>query len=257
MISSKSTRLFFVVFFFSALSLLSLSNQNEDDDHKNNVSITAMRPNPITPGAFDHYILAIQWAPSVCQGSKSKCKMPYTAEFGIHGLWPNLIGVPENQQPAGCDPKNVLDYNQLNPIIKDLSDTWPDLMQKPATPPGKNEFWEKEWLKHGTCSGLSMFDYFNQTMVLFGGLHLQTSLGQMGYNPGTGAKYSISKIINSWATTYKASPRIICKTVMASPSLNEMRFNISKSFAVQSMVGDRSASCPPTTSLNDDISFPA
>lgn len=36
---------------------------------------------------------------------------------------------------------------------------WPNI-KYPPTSPEYNDFWQHEWTKHGTCSGLSQLDYF-------------------------------------------------------------------------------------------------
>jgi ribonuclease T2 len=42
---------------------------------------------------------------------------------------------------------------------------YPDVKYE-ETDPDYDSFWEHEWDKHGTCSGLSQYDYFQQAILL-------------------------------------------------------------------------------------------
>lgn len=42
---------------------------------------------------------------------------------------------------------------------------WPDVKYA-EDDPEYTEFWEHEWTKHGTCSGLSQINYFNATISM-------------------------------------------------------------------------------------------
>lgn len=42
---------------------------------------------------------------------------------------------------------------------------WPNVKASEGTPE-YDDFWDHEWTKHGTCSGLKQVDYFNTTIAL-------------------------------------------------------------------------------------------
>ncbi len=46
-----------------------------------------------------------------------------------------------------------------------MTQYWPDVKYA-ETDPNYTEFWNHEWTKHGTCSGLSQMNYFNSTIAL-------------------------------------------------------------------------------------------
>jgi ribonuclease T2 len=106
-------------------------------------------PARLAPGAFAFYVLSLSWSPGFCDtGGAAKagqqCAEGANLGFVVHGLWPqNPHGYPSN-----CDsgsrfvPRAVLDrirglYPEIGLAIH-------------------------EWRQHGTCTGLSPTDYFDQ-----------------------------------------------------------------------------------------------
>src|SRR5262249_39661662 len=100
------------------------------------------------PGQFDFYVLALSWAPAVCEAARKRGTPPQQQcgarpySFVVHGLWPQYEkGFPEFcQQPA---PR--LDRNIVASML--------DLMPAPR-------LIFNEWDRHGTCSGLGPNAYF-------------------------------------------------------------------------------------------------
>lgn len=85
----------------------------------------------------------------------------FSAEFTIHGLWPNYAsgGYPQN-----CVPSNKFSTNNIDPTL--LSQMQCEWVSYTGTNAG---FWSYEWSKHGTCA-LSLFptqeDYFSAAINL-------------------------------------------------------------------------------------------
>lgn len=102
-----------------------------------------------TPGQFDFYVLALSWSPSFCEGARNgggmQCAGSKNYSFVVHGLWPQFHkGFPEYcTMPAPELPQAT--------ISKML-----DIM--PAVGLIKHQ-----WNKHGTCTGLSPSQYFENT----------------------------------------------------------------------------------------------
>ena len=100
-----------------------------------------------TPGQFDFYVLALSWSPSFCRSdagrrNQTQCGMDQRSEFVVHGLWPQY----ERGFPSDC--------STVNRSIPRMA------MDKAAAIFPDERLARYEWNKHGTCSGLSPSDYF-------------------------------------------------------------------------------------------------
>jgi ribonuclease T2 len=112
------------------------------------------------------YVYAYSWTPGFCHGQKYPgCTDPlpyWTTNFTIHGLWPQYA---TNGYPSTCtsEPFDASIPQQIgeNKMIQ----YWPDVKYD-VTSASYNSFWQHEWTKHGTCSGLSQLDYFSQALDL-------------------------------------------------------------------------------------------
>ena len=94
---------------------------------------------------FDFYVLSLSWSPAYCasQGSDADPRQCNTAKplgFIVHGLWPQYErGSPD--YCGGSDPTRA----EID-SVRDLTPS-PGLLRH-------------EWEKHGSCSGLSVRDYY-------------------------------------------------------------------------------------------------
>jgi len=102
------------------------------------------------PGQFDFYVLALSWSPSYCEVAQERAQgrasdqqcggRPFS--FVVHGLWPQY----EQGFPSFCQvPAPRLDRTIVGSML--------DLMPSPR-------LIFHEWDRHGTCSGLSAYAYF-------------------------------------------------------------------------------------------------
>jgi ribonuclease T2 len=102
------------------------------------------------PGDFDFYVLSLSWSPTFCaQGSDARdseqCRDEAEFGFVVHGLWPqNERGYPEN-----CSERPERVPGRLAASMLDIMPDW-GLVQH-------------EWRQHGSCTGLSMTEYFAKT----------------------------------------------------------------------------------------------
>lgn len=107
-------------------------------------------------GKFDFYVLSLSWSPGFCATPAGRhddlqCGPGRQYAFVLHGLWPQYEGRgwPQNCSTDALDRATV---ERMLPIMPS-----PKLV-------------EHEWRKHGTCSGLSSGDYFEEAEEAFRGL---------------------------------------------------------------------------------------
>lgn len=101
---------------------------------------------------FDYYVLALSWSPSYCasKGSSAdpeQCGLAKPLGFTVHGLWPQY----ERGAPQDC----AVNSRQVDR----------DILRKIGAVMPSDGLARHEWQKHGTCSGLSKADYFDQMIA--------------------------------------------------------------------------------------------
>ena len=106
------------------------------------------------PGDFDYFVLSLSWSPTYCDGPQARddtqqCGPGKRFAFVVHGLWPQY----RSGWPESCQTDETWVPNE---IINGMLDIMPS-----------RRLIIHEWKKHGTCSGLSMKDYFRGTRLLF------------------------------------------------------------------------------------------
>lgn len=117
--------------------------------------------------AGSQYILAISWEPAFCEGAdgKPECRSQSASRadasrFSLHGLWPDdeycgVSGRDEATDKGG-------DWDKL-PWVDLSSATKADLDR--AMPGTQSRLERHEWLKHGTCAGVSADTYFGRAVL--------------------------------------------------------------------------------------------
>ncbi len=110
-----------------------------------------------TMGEFDYYLLTLSWAPEFCATnasgrSSAECATNKHMGLVVHGLWPQDN---DGKWPESC--------SSTPPVASATVDHMMPIM------PGSSLI-QHEWAKHGTCSGLSVQDYFAAIEKLYTGL---------------------------------------------------------------------------------------
>lgn len=115
----------------------------------------------------DYYVLAYIWEAESCYGSNSYpgCSDPksyWEKYFVIHGLWPQYS---DGGYPSNCSDEPFSDDAVEAVGMSTMYEMWPNVQSDPSDS-DYDSFWEHEWTKHGTCSGLDQTIYFNSTINL-------------------------------------------------------------------------------------------
>jgi len=126
---------------------------------------------PLPGDAASQYVLAFSWQPAFCEtaASKPECKSQtpdrYDADhFSLHGLWPQ----PGSNVYCGVSEAEIARdkagrWRDLDvPLVDEAS--WPDVQR--VMPGTRSSLHKHEWLKHGTCSGVDINEYYAQSVWL-------------------------------------------------------------------------------------------
>ncbi|MGH6736181.1 MAG: ribonuclease T2 family protein [Methyloceanibacter sp.] len=105
------------------------------------------------PGVFDYYVLVLGWSPTYCildgfNRRDRQCEAGH--DFVLHGLWPQH----DNGWPEDC-------YTGKRPWIpREVIDRMRDIMPSMG-------LIIHEYSTHGTCSGLSLEQYYDAARALY------------------------------------------------------------------------------------------
>ena len=125
------------------------------------------------------YVYAYSWTPGFCYHTQYPgCLNPqdyWKSNFTVHGLWPQYS---DSGYPSYCT-QELFQIENVEWNI--MTQRFPNVKYN-ETDPKYSSFWDHEWSKHGTCSGLSQQDYFGEsirlTNVLLTPFIMQNSIGQ-------------------------------------------------------------------------------
>lgn len=144
---------------------------------------------------FDYYVLSLSWAPSFCashpDNRSAECKTGNHTTFVLHGLWPES---DRGASPMECAP--------ARPVARETVDRMMRFF--PA-----RGLVQHEWEKHGTCSGLSAADYFNQVERAFTAVKVPDQYSSLNHDQ----QFAIRQVEESFAAANHApggSFRISC-----------------------------------------------
>ena len=171
-------------YYISIGSSRSIESWTNNKSHENNFNNNQ---------TADIYLLAYFWEPESCQGTSKYAgcdnPMPYWGfHFTIHGLWPQYSS---GGYPTFCT-NEAYNSEVTTKIGSDMLKYWPNI-QYTFNDPLYTSFWEHEWSKHGTCTGLTQEDYFQTTLSLY-----QKFGTPLSVTTAVGSTISATKLRNSF-----------------------------------------------------------
>nr|XP_022290356.1 ribonuclease-like storage protein [Crassostrea virginica] len=175
------------------------------------------------------YKLAMQWPASFCStlSTKDTCIESPPNQWTIHGLW----------------PKNLYCQNSFN--IGEISESarvqlaklWPNLNASS----NNEQFWEREWKKHGSCSSLTIEQYFEKVIQLATLYNIYNILEKNSIKPSSKIYYTDKDISESIQKVIGYRPKV--HSTKKEPFLvSEIRFCFDQAF--------RMMDCNTTYQLN-------
>jgi ribonuclease T2 len=151
------------------------------------ISLAKSKKKSPNPATFDYYLLTLSWAPEFCASNPSartsdECNPNKHMGLVVHGLWPQYDNGQWPQDCASTPPVSSATVNHMMPIM-----------------PGSSLI-QHEWAKHGTCSGLSMDQYFTAIEKFYNGLKVPDDFK----SPSSSATTGPSDIEQKFATANQA-----------------------------------------------------
>ncbi|KAL0327170.1 UNVERIFIED_CONTAM: Extracellular ribonuclease LE [Sesamum angustifolium] len=195
---------------------------------------------------YDFFYLVQQWPGSYCDTKRSCCYPTTgkpTANFTIHGLWPNYNN---GSYPSNCNKNSPYDGTKVSDLFSRLEVSWATL----ACPKNNGtKFWSHEWEKHGTCSesALDQHSYFEATLNIKDKVNLLQILEAADDN-----FYNVEDIKEAIKAGTGYAAAVECNS---DPSKNAQLFQVYLCFDAS---GKDLIECPviPKRKCNTSIQFP-
>ncbi|XP_062911196.1 ribonuclease T2 isoform X1 [Mobula hypostoma] len=170
-------------------------------------------------------VLSQEWPQTVCLRKGEECKVPPGINYWtVHGLWPK-----SNQM---CNNSWHFNIKNVQDILSDLKQWWPDLIH-----PNSTQLWKHEWQKHGTCAATleslnSQNKYFSKALELFKTLDLNSVLEKSNILPSS-KYYTMEVIEDALVRMYGVTPKIQCmfpSQGVSVQTLGQIEFCFTKEF---------------------------
>ena len=186
---------------------------------------------------FDFYVLSLSWSPTFCDGEaagRNREQCGGSKDFGwvVHGLWPqNEQGWPENcPTPEGSR------------VPERIGRTVIDIMPSMG-------LIGHQWRKHGSCSGLSMNDYFKLVRQAHDAIRIPTEFSEVDIESRTSPQAVEAAFVRSNPGLTRSAAAVTCDR----ERVDEVRICLDRSLGFRACPEVDSRSCrrseitiPPT-----------
>lgn len=191
-------------------------------------------------GAEPRYILAMSWQPAFCASdagaAKAECAGGGQPELTLHGLWPNADRNGDGRMNEADDYCLGPDRARLMRLDKGDWSRLPEVELSPdlrrqlsAIMPGTRSGLDRhQWVKHGSCSGLSPEDYFATAAALAEGVKREPFGGLFGAK--TVSQIDRRELLSVFNATFGAGAsnalQLICRRRDGRSELVEIRLHL-------------------------------
>ena len=185
---------------------------------------------------FDFYVLALSWSPTFCDSEaagRNREQCGEDKDFGwiVHGLWPqNDKGWPEN-----CPT------SEGSRVPERIGRTVIDIMPSMG-------LIGHQWRKHGSCSSLSMSDYFKLVRQAYDTIRIPAELSNVDRESRTSPQAVEAAFIRSNPGLARSAVAVTCDR----ERVDEVRICLDKSLGFRTCPEVDSRSC-----RRSDIVIPA
>ncbi|MDH5218679.1 MAG: ribonuclease [Gammaproteobacteria bacterium] len=186
-------------------------------------------------GDFDYYILSLSWQSAFCEMNQQKpeCQKQavgdYSAtNFSLHGLWPNRRGDKKHRY-AYCGVEASAVRLDKKGRWCDQKDIYAETELAEKMPGVQSCLQMHEWVKHGSCSGMSIDKYFNISLDLMDDVS-STRLATL-VRMNVGRTISRSELLTAWEKEFplsRDSLTLRCRKINNQSYLTEIRVALKK-----------------------------
>jgi len=173
------------------------------------------------PAPFDYYVLSLAWAPGFCaqpgaaSGNPKECAPGGGVGFIVHGLWPEAAA---GKNPESCRTSRPVPKPVVSLVLREMLTV--SLIQH-------------EWDTHGTCTGLSPFDYFSAIVQARAAVQIPVQIASIEND----TRESPGQIETQFAAANPSFPKAAFRTSCPRGAFEEERICFDKNLKPQACTG--------------------
>jgi ribonuclease T2 len=194
------------------------------------VALVAAVITSVAAASVQQFVLALSWSPTFCASPESsddelQCDGARPFSFVVHGLWPQM----ERGPPVFCRSRERwVPEEQIAEML-------------PIMP--SKQLVIHEWRKHGTCSGLSMEEYFDLTERLFDRVNIPARYLSPRVPISITPSHLVSDFVKSNRGLSAEMLEVVCSSRARQSTLKELRLCFSTAGEFTQCTGKARAHC--------------